>query len=128
MSTLPPSGEQFEISYGEQRATIVEVGAGVREYVVGERPVLDPYPLQAMCDGGHGAPLIPWPNRIADGRYRFDDVRLPGSADRTRQAQRNPWLPPLARVAGARARTDPGNDGDASASANRLPVRPGGAD
>lgn len=74
MSALPPSGEQFEIAYGEQRATIVEVGGGVREYVVGERPVLEPYPLEAMCDGGHGAPLIPWPNRIADGRYRFDDV------------------------------------------------------
>jgi aldose 1-epimerase len=24
-----------------------------------------------MCDGAHGAPLIPWPNRLADGRYRF---------------------------------------------------------
>lgn len=74
MSAPSPSGEQFEIAYAEQRATIVEVGGGVREYVVGERPVLEPYPLQAMCDGGHGAPLIPWPNRIADGRYRFDDV------------------------------------------------------
>ncbi len=68
----PPSGEQFEITNGSQRATIVEVGGGVREYVVGERPVLDPYPLDAMCDGAHGAPLIPWPNRLADGAYRFD--------------------------------------------------------
>jgi len=25
-----------------------------------------------MCDGAHGTPLIPWPNRLADGRYRFD--------------------------------------------------------
>jgi aldose 1-epimerase len=25
-----------------------------------------------MCDAGHGAPLIPWPNRLEDGRYRFD--------------------------------------------------------
>jgi aldose 1-epimerase len=72
MTELPPSGEQFEIVHGEQRATIVEVGGGVREYVVGERPVLDPYPLLAMCDGGHGSPLIPWPNRLGDGRYRFD--------------------------------------------------------
>jgi aldose 1-epimerase len=74
MPAAVPSGEQFEIVHGEQRATIVEVGGGVREYAVGERPVLDPYPLEAMCDGGHGAPLIPWPNRIADGRYRFDGV------------------------------------------------------
>jgi aldose 1-epimerase len=69
---IAPSGEQFEIRHREQRATIVEVGAGVREYTVAGRPVLDPYPLEAICDGAHGAPLIPWPNRLADGRYRFD--------------------------------------------------------
>ena len=68
----PPSGEQFEIRHGAQRATVVEVGGGVREYVAGERPVLDPYPIEEMCDGAHGAPLIPWPNRLADGAYRFD--------------------------------------------------------
>jgi aldose 1-epimerase len=28
-----------------------------------------------MCDGAHGAPLIPWPNRLADGQYRFDGVQ-----------------------------------------------------
>jgi aldose 1-epimerase len=71
---VPPSGVQFEIVHGEQRATIVEVGGGVREYVVAGRPVLDPYQLMARCDGAHGAPLIPWPNRLADGRYRFDGV------------------------------------------------------
>ncbi len=67
-----PSGEQFEITDGEQRATVVEVGGAVREYEVGGRPVLDPFPIDAMCDGAHGTPLIPWPNRLADGRYRFD--------------------------------------------------------
>jgi aldose 1-epimerase len=69
---VPPSGDQFEIVHGDQRATIVEVGGGVREYVVGDRDVLHPYPLDAVCDGAHGAPLIPWPNRLADGRYSFD--------------------------------------------------------
>jgi len=67
-----PSGAQFEISAGGQRATIVEVGGGLREYEVDGRPVLDPYPVDRMCDGAHGAPLIPWPNRLADGRYAFD--------------------------------------------------------
>jgi aldose 1-epimerase len=71
---IAPSGEQFEIASGEQRASIVEVGGGIREYAVAGRPVLDPYPLEAICDGAHGAPLIPWPNRLADGRYRFDGV------------------------------------------------------
>lgn len=72
--TFVPSGEQFEIANGEQRAVIVEVGAGVREYAVAGQPVLEPYGLGEMCDGAHGAPLIPWPNRLADGRYRFDGV------------------------------------------------------
>lgn len=72
MASIPPSGEQHEIAYDEQRATIVEVGGGVREYEVGGRPVLDPYPREAICDGAHGAPLIPWPNRLADGRYSLD--------------------------------------------------------
>lgn len=69
-----PSGQQFEIVWRDQRATVVEVGGGIRQYGVGDRPVLDPYPVEAMCDGAHGAPLIPWPNRLADGRYRFDCV------------------------------------------------------
>lgn len=68
---MPPSGKQFEISFGNQRATIVEVGGGIRAYEVGGQPVLDSYPLMAICDGGHGTPLVPWPNRIADGQYRF---------------------------------------------------------
>jgi aldose 1-epimerase len=67
-----PSGHQFSIGFEDQRATIVEVGGGIREYRAGDRNVLDPYPLDQMCDGAHGAPLIPWPNRLADGRYTFD--------------------------------------------------------
>jgi len=70
--TVAPSGEQFEISSGAQRAVIVEVGGGVREYAIAGRPVLHAYEVGEMCDGAHGAPLIPWPNRLADGRYRFD--------------------------------------------------------
>ncbi len=71
MTTLP-SGEQYEISFGNQRATIVEVGGGIRAYSDDGRDVLQPYDADAQCDGAHGAPLIPWPNRLADGRYSFD--------------------------------------------------------
>jgi aldose 1-epimerase len=67
-----PSGEQHELKLGAQRATIVEVGGGVRAYSHGDRDVLEPYPREAICDGGHGTPLLPWPNRLADGRYEFD--------------------------------------------------------
>jgi aldose 1-epimerase len=75
----PPSGEQFGIAHGALRATLVEVGGGIRELYDGERAVLEPYAAADMCDGGHGAVLVPWPNRVGDGRYSFAgaDLQLP---------------------------------------------------
>jgi aldose 1-epimerase len=67
-----PSGRQFQIAFGGQSATIVEVGAGIRAYRDGQRDVLHPYAVDAMADGAHGAALIPWPNRLDRGRYTFD--------------------------------------------------------
>ena len=73
MTDVPaPSGTQHELALGEQRATIVEVGGGVRAYSDAGREVLESYPREAICDGGHGTPLFPWPNRLAGGRYEFD--------------------------------------------------------
>jgi aldose 1-epimerase len=72
--SVPPSGQQHEIAYGLHEATIVEVGGGVRSYRVDGEDVLHPYSLSSMCDGAHCAPLVPWPNRLADGRYSFDGV------------------------------------------------------
>ncbi len=68
---VPPSGQQYEIAAGDHRATIVEVGGGVRAYAAGGHDVLDGYALEEMCEGARGTPLIPWPNRLADGRYEF---------------------------------------------------------
>ena len=67
----PASGRQFELRRGRQRAVVVEVGGGLREYEVDGQAVLDGYPLDRMCDGGRGQPLLPWPNRLEDGRYEF---------------------------------------------------------
>lgn len=66
-----PSGEQVELSFGEQRAVVVGVGGGLREYAVGERPVLDGYEAGELCPSGRGQLLVPWPNRIEDGRYEL---------------------------------------------------------
>lgn len=74
MGACCPSGKQLEIIWRDQRATVVEVGGGIRQYGVVDRPVLDPYPINVMRDGAHGAPLIPWPNRLGDGRYHYDGV------------------------------------------------------
>jgi aldose 1-epimerase len=68
----PPSGAQVELCYADQQATVVEVGGGLRSYEVAGRAVLDGYDRWAMCTGGRGQLLMPWPNRLADGRYEFD--------------------------------------------------------
>ncbi len=67
-----PSGEQHTITHGPQRAIVVEVGGGLRSYEVGSRPVLDGYAEGEVCDGGRGQALLPWPNRVGDGRYVWD--------------------------------------------------------
>lgn len=72
----PPSGGQFRITSGDQEATVVEVGGGLRTYTVGGVDVLDGYGLDAMADGARGQMLLPWPNRIEDGRYTFAGEEL----------------------------------------------------
>jgi aldose 1-epimerase len=67
------SGEQIEITHGAHRAIVATVGATLREYTVGERVVLDGFRADEVCPGGRGQVLMPWPNRIADGRYEFSD-------------------------------------------------------
>ena len=69
---IHPSGEQYGLSFQAQRATIVEVGGGLRTYEVGEREVLDGYGVDELCRSGRGQVLAPWPNRVAGGVYSFD--------------------------------------------------------
>jgi aldose 1-epimerase len=71
---VPPSGDQFEIAFEDQRAVVTEVGGGLRTYAVGEREVLDGYGVDEMCPSGRGQVLAPWPNRIADASYEFGGV------------------------------------------------------
>ena len=67
-----PSGTQYRISHGEARATITEGSAAVREYRVGDRDVFQSFGEHEIAPAYHGAVLVPWPNRIAAGRYAFD--------------------------------------------------------
>ena len=50
---------------------MVEVGGGLREYEAGGHAVLDGYGADQMCSAARGQVLIPWPNRLRDGRYDF---------------------------------------------------------
>jgi len=72
MGSTHPSGEQYEISAGDQRAAIAQVGASLRSYDVGGRAVIDGYDVDAMADGARGQVLAPWPNRVRDGVWNWD--------------------------------------------------------
>ncbi len=69
-----PSGTQVVLKFAEQSATVVQVGAGLRSYTVSNRPLFDGYDLHERCSGARGQHLIPWPNRLKDGRYAVGGV------------------------------------------------------
>lgn len=72
MPGASPSGRQFELVFGDQRAVVVEVGAGLRSYSVGGVDVVDGYGGDEMSSSGRGQVLIPWPNRLDGGTYAFE--------------------------------------------------------
>lgn len=77
MSAAPyPTGEQYELRHGDQRAVVVEVGAGLRRYALGDWEVVDGYAAGEMVSAGRGQLLIPWPNRLRDGRWEHGQLAL----------------------------------------------------
>lgn len=66
-----PTGEQYEIKHGDQQAVVTELGSAVRVYRRGDRDIVLGSPVDRPISGGRGQQLIPWPNRIRDGRYPF---------------------------------------------------------
>ncbi|MDO7869639.1 aldose 1-epimerase family protein [Nocardioides jiangxiensis] len=72
---LSPSGEQFEISAGGYRAVITESGAALRVLTHDGEDLVDGFAEDAMASMGRGQLLMPWPNRIEDGRYEFAGVQ-----------------------------------------------------
>jgi aldose 1-epimerase len=69
-----PTGEQYEIASGQHRAVVAEVGATLRSLTVDGRDVVHGFDVTETVKGGRGQNLIPWPNRIRDGRYTFNGV------------------------------------------------------
>jgi aldose 1-epimerase len=65
-----PSGRQLEIAAGALRAVITEEGAGLRSFTVGGTEFLNTFPAGGWAsDPSYGQLLLPWPNRVAGGRY-----------------------------------------------------------
>ncbi|QGN33044.1 aldose 1-epimerase family protein [Microlunatus sp. Gsoil 973] len=70
-----PTGEQYEISSGPYRAVVTEVGATLRQLRVDGRDILAGFGPGDRISGGHGQQLLPWPNRLRDGRFTFRGTR-----------------------------------------------------
>ncbi|GAA1505530.1 aldose 1-epimerase family protein [Sphaerisporangium rubeum] len=72
MTIIAPTGTQHTITAGGLRAVVTEVGAGLRELTHEGRPLVLGYGESETPFGSAGLPLLPWPNRIEDGKYDFD--------------------------------------------------------
>jgi aldose 1-epimerase len=75
MTTITPDTE-ITLAFGDQRAVVSPWGASLRRYVFvsegRETDIVWGYSGGAQKKGGQGDVLIPFPGRIADGRYAFD--------------------------------------------------------
>jgi len=66
-----PSGQQFEIAAAGYAAVVTESGGALRTLSHEDRPLVHGFAEDQMASGGRGQLLMPWPNRIRDGRYDF---------------------------------------------------------
>ena len=69
---MKPSVVDIELAAYGQRVVVDQVGVGLRSYSARGHEVLDGYPSGELSPSGRGQVLIPWPNRLEDGRYDFD--------------------------------------------------------
>jgi len=72
--SMHPTGEQYTISHGRFAAVVTEVGASLRSLTVDGQEWLWTFGEDEAPSASQGRQLLPWPNRIRDGRYSFDGV------------------------------------------------------
>jgi aldose 1-epimerase len=64
-------GEEYPLEFGPYEAVITEVGATLRSLRFERRDLVVSFPANQLRPLYRGALLVPWPNRIVDGRYSF---------------------------------------------------------
>ena len=69
--TIPLTGVQYEIEAGDYRATVTELGAGLRELEHAGAPLVTTFDADQLPEHGTGQLLTPWPNRVDGGSYTF---------------------------------------------------------
>lgn len=65
-------GRQVTIEHGSAQVIVSEVGAALYSYSVAGQAICPSYPEKELPPKACGSVLVPWPNRIAGGRYVFD--------------------------------------------------------
>ena len=80
MSAAWPATEPTEVAIaaGDARLVVDLRGGGMRALTVGDRELLDGYPAGTVPGASRGRVLLPWPNRIRDGRWSWggEDLQL----------------------------------------------------
>src|SRR3954453_15703377 len=74
------TGKQFTLAHATQRVVGAETGATLLTWHAGAHRLLDAGPVVSAVDRAYrGKVLLPWPNRVRDGRYVFggEEHRLP---------------------------------------------------
>lgn len=69
MTPSDPTGHRFRISSGTTHAEIAQVGAALRAFSVDGVDLVPRYPDDEPTPAASGVVLVPWPNRIRDGRW-----------------------------------------------------------
>ena len=69
---LPATGRQFEITSGTAKAVITEFGAVLRAFSVDGVPHVETFDADRLPPSAAGNVLVPWPNRVAGGRWALD--------------------------------------------------------
>ncbi|MGX9346773.1 aldose 1-epimerase family protein [Microbacterium sp. KNMS] len=68
------SGVQHILRAGGYEAAVASVGATLRALTFEGRDLVVPFRADEVRPAYRGTTLAPWPNRVVDGRYRFDGV------------------------------------------------------
>lgn len=76
--SIPLSGTQHLLRSGDVEACIASVGASLRTLTHAGRDLVVPFAAGEVRPAYRGATLVPWPNRVVDGRYVFggEEYRL----------------------------------------------------
>ena len=67
------SGRELSCEAGDYSLSVVTVGAGISSLKWKGRNLVLPHKVTEVAPGWSGKMLLPWPNRIADGRYSWND-------------------------------------------------------